>query len=235
MAASCGEIIAFLEDHVRPDPHWCARMIEVHQQPYGAVGGAVENGIDRSLNWAAYFCDLGKYQNPVPEGESPVASVVNVSYKRAALESIRSVWQQRFNETAVTAALAARGVKLALSSAVVVYQHRPQVQLRTAVREFFIWGRSYAGTRSTLVGRGRRITYAIFAPALPGILLLRMTARVLKRGRCVAAFLRALPLTAILTVSWSCGELVGYVTARSSNTCAPSAAQGYCGAGIESR
>jgi hypothetical protein len=56
--------------------------------------------------------------------------------------------------------------------------------------------------------------YAALSPALPAVLLARMAANVARKRRLGGAFVRALPLTAMLTVSWSLGELVGYVTAR---------------------
>jgi len=66
--------------------------------------------------------------------------------------------------------------------------------------------------RGRLAGSARRRLYAALAPALPAVLLLRMTVGVMKKRRCRGAFLEALPLTIILTASWSCGELVGYVS-----------------------
>jgi hypothetical protein len=56
----------------------------------------------------------------------------------------------------------------------------------------------------------RRLLYAALAPLLPPVLLLRMARTARERGRHEAAFRRALPLTAALTLSWSCGELIGY-------------------------
>ena len=61
-----GEVIALLEDYARPDPDWSATIVAAHRRQWAAVGGAIENGIDRPLNWAVYFCDFGKYQNPLP-------------------------------------------------------------------------------------------------------------------------------------------------------------------------
>jgi len=214
LATARGEIVGLLEDHARPDPHWCARVVEAHRQGYAAIGGAIENGIDRTLNWAVYFCDFYKYQNPVPDGESPFVSDANVSYKRSVLESIRPTWKEIFHETAVNWALTSRRQKLALSPKIIVYQHRSHLQLGSAVKERFIWGRSYAATRSKLLSRARRMIYALLSPFLPGVLLLRMTLSVMKKGRCVSAFLKALPLTAMLALSWSLGELIGYLTSR---------------------
>lgn len=213
-----GKIVGLLEDHARPDEHWCARMVEAHQQPFAAVGGAIENGIDRPLNWAVYFCDFGKYQNPVPAGESLYASDANVAYKRSTLESIQTVWQESFQETAVNWALRARGEKLALSPWAVVYQHRSDLRLIQALKERFVWGRSYAASRGQALSRGRRLMLAALAPVLPAVLLARMARNVVQKRRCVAPFARSFPLTALLTLSWSWGELIGYLTGRAGPT-----------------
>ena len=74
------------------------------------MGGAIENSIDRPLNWAVYFCDFLRYQTPLPDGESALASDANVSYKRTALQAIQPVWRDVFHETSVNAALRARGI-----------------------------------------------------------------------------------------------------------------------------
>ena len=214
MLLTRGEIIGLLEDHTRPDANWCARVVEAHKKPYSGVGGAIENGIDRPLNWAVYFCDFGKYQNPVPEGESTCASDANVSYKRSALEAIRQVWADSFLEMTVNGELMSRGEKLALSSGVVVYQYRSNLRLTSALKERLVWGRSYAATRSKLMGRVRRLVLAGLSPALPVILLWRMVKIVAQRRRCTGPFLKALPLTVALTVSWSYGEFLGYCTGR---------------------
>jgi hypothetical protein len=213
VAAARGEIIGLLEDHARADPYWCARVVEAHRRGYAAVGGAIENGIDRPLNWAVYFCDFSRYQNPLPEGESPIVSDANVAYKRTALESIRPIWQDIFREVEVNSALRSRGEKLALSPKIVVHQHRGDLRLAGALKERFIWGRSYAMARGGAAGGATRKRYAALVPALPAVLLLRMIATVMKKRRRLGVFLKALPLTAILTVSWSYGELVGYLAA----------------------
>lgn len=216
-----GEIVALLEDHGLADPNWCARIVGAHKKNYAGIGGAIENGIDRPLNWAVYFCDFGKYQSPLPAGESLFASDANVSYKRAALESIRDVWREVFQETAVNWALRSRGEKTALAPEIIVYQRRQGLRMRSALRERFIWGRSYAATRSKLLGGAKRAAYAVLAPILPTILLTRMTLNVVKKGRCIGPFIKAFPLTALLTVSWSLGELAGYWTGSSGSPAVP--------------
>ena len=152
MAAAHAPVIALMEDHGWPDPHWCARLVEEHRNGFAGVAGAMENGVDRPLNWAVYFCDFGKYQNPVAAGATALASDANVSYRRAALESIAPVWRDTFHEPSVNWALRSRGLELAISPEVVMYQHRHGLSLAGALRERFTWGRSYTASRPT----GRR-------------------------------------------------------------------------------
>ena len=211
VAAAKEEIIAITEDHVRPDPEWSAGILDAHRQAYAAIGGAVENGLDRILSWATYFTDLGRYHNPVPAGPSHYASVVNVSYKRERLKTVRAVWKRRFNETAVHAALMANGETVALSPDIVVRQYRPDARLGSSLREFFTWGRSYGATRGRQSGVARRLLYACLSPLVPVVLLLRSALDVFRKRRLVAAWVKSLPLSVVLVTAWSCGELTGYL------------------------
>jgi hypothetical protein len=214
LAVARGSVMALIEDHGIVAPDWSTRLLEAHAGSFAALGGAIENGVDRPLNWAVYFCDFLRYQNPLPEGETAIVSDANVAYKRTALESIRPIWQEIFHEASVTAALRSRGQKLSLAPAVVLYQHRQGLRVRSALRERFVWGRSYAATRARLARPSQRVFWAVFAPSLPILMIARMTLMAWKKRRTMAAFLKALPLTIALAVSWSCGEWMGYVTGR---------------------
>lgn len=212
--AARGAVVALIEDHEIATPEWSRRVFEAHREPVAAVGGAIENGRSRALNWAVYFCDFGRYQNPLPEGESARASDANVSYKRTALETIRPVWNEEFHEAEVNGALIARGEKLVLRSDVVVNQCRQGLRLVPALRERFIWGRSFGAWRSKGAPTPRRILWMIFSPALPLLLTGRMAAAAVKKRRTVGAFARAAPLVLVLTAAWAAGEFTGYFTRR---------------------
>jgi len=205
-------LIALIEDVGRPDPNWAAALAKEHAQNYSAIGGAMENGIDRPLNWAVYFGDFGRYQNPVPRGTSPFVSDANVCYKREALERVADAWADTYSEARVHAALADRGELIALSPEVIVYQHRLNLHFGPALVERYVWGRSYAAIRVAGVAVPRRAVFAVLCPLLPFVLLLRQLQNVLRTKRNRAAFVGALPLTAMLDVAWSYGEFVGYVT-----------------------
>jgi GT2 family glycosyltransferase len=212
-----GQIIAMLEDHEQADVHWCRRMIETHQLPHAAVGGAVENGVDRPLNWATWFLDFGRYQNPLTEGPSTFLTDVNIAYKKPALETVRPAWEHGFSEPAVHSALLARGETLWLSPDIIVYQHRTGLTLSHAMRERFVWGRFFAGNRLQDKGLGRRLAYSAASVAVPGIILLKKIRDVRSKGRLQGAFVKALPMIMLLAICWASGECIGYLTGKPSN------------------
>ena len=157
-----------IEDHGIVAPDWSAtRCSEATPRSVAAVGGAIENGVDRPLNWAVYFCDFLRYQSPLPEGETAIVSDANVAYKRTALESIRPIWQEIFHEASVNG-----GIALAESESVARAGRRapsapPGAAGELALRERFVWGRSYAATRPRLAHLPQRVFWAVFAPAFP--------------------------------------------------------------------
>jgi hypothetical protein len=213
LAAARGSLLALLEDHALPDRRWCASLVAAHRQTdAAAVGGAIENGVDSPLAWAVYYCDFARYQNPVPDGASPFASDANSAYKREALEPIRALWQESFREGVVNGALLASGKTLILRSDVIVYQNRSDLTLGGALRERFVWGRSFARTRGLAFTAARRMAYAVASPFLPPVLVLRMAAISWRRRR-FGQFFGAVPLTALLLCGWSAGECAGYIAA----------------------
>jgi hypothetical protein len=159
-----GDILALIEDHGWADKDWARNIVEAHKGPYAAIGGAIENGVDRPLNWAVYYCDFGRYQNPVQPGPTTYISDANISYKRSALEGIKDVWNEAFHETTVNAALMNLGETLWLSPDIVVYQHREELGLILALRERYVWGRSFAGTRAKEISFLNRLVYMGLSP-----------------------------------------------------------------------
>ena len=211
LLAARGELLALLEDHARPADDFCASVIAAHEGRRAAIGGAIDNDVDRLLNWAVYFCDFGRYQNPVPAGPTWFASDANVSYPRAMLFAITPTWQDSFREVIVNGTLRSQGRDIILDPTIVVYQHRQGLGLGAALAERFVWGRSYAGTRNSELSVGTRVLRALMTPILPVVLVAWATRTALARRRRLAPFLRSLPLFAVLQLSWSVGEGIGYI------------------------
>ena len=99
LCAARGEVIAMTEDHAIPGPRWCATIWDEHfRHPYGAIGSGVSHVGKGLLNWAVYYCDYARYQPPFPPSFVQYVTDINVSYKRAALEACRDVWQNFYDE-----------------------------------------------------------------------------------------------------------------------------------------
>lgn len=211
-------VVALLEDHGTPSPGWCRSMLAAHRNTKtDAVGGAVENGIDKLLNWAVYYCDFGRYQNPVPTGAVEFLSDSNVSYKRDALWSVKNLWFDAFHETSVNWQLNRDGKVLRLDPGMVVYQTRRTLRFFPALRERYVWGRSFAGTRAVEISTAMRFIYAAFSFVLPFLLTARIISRGVKKHRYLGKLFSALPFIFLLQTIWACGEFVGYITGRASS------------------
>jgi len=211
-----GEILALLEDHEIPDARWSRNMLTAHEQSYAAIGGAVENDLDNPVNQATCFFDFGRYQNPLVPGPSRFLSDVNVGYKREAFNKIRHLWEHQFHEPQVHAALLDQGETLWLTPDIVVYQHREGLTLSNAIRERFIWGRYFAGNRVKNAGLPIRVAFCVLSIAVPAIILAKMSRNILAKRRHLGVFIKILPVTLVLILSWYFGELTGYITGRPS-------------------
>lgn len=210
-------IVALLEDHGTPSANWCDAVLAAHRNSDASgVGGAVENGLDRLLNWAVYYCDFGRYQNPVPSGPVEFLSDSNVSYKRDALWSVKHLWADAFHETSVNWQLCRNGATLLLDPAMVVYQTRQNLRFFAALRERFVWGRSFAGTRALEISSLHRVLFAALSFLLPFVLTLRILALGIKKKRFLTKLLLSLPIIFLLQNFWALGEFVGYITRRTS-------------------
>lgn len=214
LEAARGDVVALLEDRGYPRPDWARRVERLHRLPHAAVGGAVENGVDRPLNWAVYFVDFAPYQLPFEAGPADYVSDVNVSYKAAAVEATRPHWEQGFQETTMHWALSRRGETLWLAPEMVVEQRRRDLGLGTQMGERFHWGRIFARTRVDECGTAMRFVYAALAPLLPAVLFARLLRLQLAKRRTLGTFVKVSPLVLLLLLPKALGEMVGYVTGK---------------------
>ncbi len=214
LAAARGDIIALTDEWSRPAVDWCAEIVRAHRETDAVViGGAITCGRDRAINWALFFMDAGRYQNPLPEGPAHFVTDVNVSYKRRALEAV-DVWREEYHETRLHDALRSRGERLWLTPRLVVAVDRRDLSLGDALRERFAWSRLYAGRRAQEVSPGQRGAFALGALLLPAVFLWRQFRVSWERGQHKTEFLRCLPVLVLMNLVWSVGETTGYVTAR---------------------
>jgi hypothetical protein len=214
LRACAADVLLLTEDHCIPSRTWVRSMVAARRHDRAAVGGRVEIRPGASaVNWAFYFVDFFRYASPVREGPSPTLTVCNVAYDRERLEAVREVWSKRFEEPAVHDALRARFGALWLTPDSEVAMRRT-VSFGKAVRERYSFGRIFGHTRGERLSSGRRLLYAILAPALPMLLIGRMSGKALQSPRLARSFLRGLPPLIVMVLAWSLGEWLGYVTGR---------------------
>ncbi len=217
MQIAKGRLVALLEDCALPAENWARAVVDAHESDFAGIGGAIENSVDRALNWSVYFCDFGRYQNPLPPGPSDFASDANTSYKAADLALIAPVWEKSFREVVVNEALKQKGRTVALDPSIIVNQNRKGLSLGDALQERFVWGQSYAATRNVSLSFPKRLFYAALSPILPALLFFRHASTAQSRKNNFGAFMRAAPLTVLLLMSWSFGEAIGYLVGVKEN------------------
>jgi hypothetical protein len=220
IAESRGRIVAITEDHFTPVPRWCQEILLAHEASHAAIGGAVEKSTpDTALNWAFYLADYLRYLDP-SEGPSVHLTDGNVTYKRSALDNIRSSWTEEFHENVVHSALKTRGESLWLSPRIVVRQKR-NISLTGAIRDRYAFGRLFGSTRVEGAPASLRLKLSLTSLVLPPLLLARIASHIVRTRRYSGAFLRSFPVLLLISSVWAWGEFIGYVTARPEGTLAP--------------
>jgi len=206
-----GKLIAILEDRGIPEPNWASEMVALHQQhPHAAIGGQVRNGINKARNWAAYICDFGRYQPPFTEKDPTYVSDTNIAYKRDALESIKPLWEKKYDEVKVNFGLHNAGLGLMLSELPVTVQMRAPMGIGKMMNERFHWGRNYGQARSVRLTPLKRFVLGLASPIIPVLVYTRHLRRQLSKGRHVKEFLLASPVLFLLLTCWAAGECTGY-------------------------
>lgn len=208
-----GQITAMTEDHAIPAKDWCEKILaaHAHNQTAAAIGGAIENSVDKPLNRAWYYADFGRYGRPIIACEAEYVSDVNVSYKRAALLEISRSWREAYQETVVHRALKRAGGKLFLDENLVVFQHRPPLKFSAALAERMEWGRVFAETRAAKLNFSLRLVYAAGTIFLPALLIKRMIGNMRRQKVSFLKVIETMPFIVPFAACWSVGESLGYL------------------------
>jgi hypothetical protein len=211
---SRGRFALLTEDHLDLPDNWIRRLVDGHGEGIAGMGGAV--GIEEPASpaeWAFYFTDFFRYSEPCSTGPSPTLTVCSVCYRRDQLESVDGVLDSGYLEIAVNEALAARYGQLWVDGECVV-RTLPRGSLSSMLRERYQLARHFASERLRHWGPGKRWIYACGSPLLPAVLLGRMARRAAFTPGLRRRFLLALLPLSLMSLSWSCGEFLGYVTGR---------------------
>jgi glycosyltransferase involved in cell wall biosynthesis len=212
--ASHGDIVVMTEDHCLAADDWYEALVAAHLAQPGpaAIGGAVDNAAtERLIDWAVYVCEYSNFASPVVKGVVHDLPGPNVSYKRAALETMRDMLEGGYWETYLHQRLESAGYQLWSDPSIKVL-HKKHFTLKDFLSERFHYGRWYAGVRNEFITLPRRLFYLAFSGLLPPLILYRLYQRTRRRADHAQMFLKCLPLICLFTVAWAAGEFTGYLT-----------------------
>jgi GT2 family glycosyltransferase len=204
-----GRMVAILEDHCNVGPGWLQAVARQHQAGALAVGGAVENGSrERTVDWAAFFCEYARFMPPVPRGIVSGITGNNSVYDRSVLERLgpqarAEVWESFLHER-----LRALGVPFQSDPDLIV-THKKSFGYLEFLAQRYHYSRSFAGMRLQGAPWWKRVGYALATPLLPPMLMGRMIGVVAGKRRHGGRFVQASPVLATFLVSWAWGEAMG--------------------------
>lgn len=207
---SRGSTIAVLEDDCVPSDTWCACLIAAHRAGHQVVGGAVDPGDYNSrLDWAAYFSEYGRFMGPVSGDHVDALPGTNVSYDRDCLQPTL-VAPGGFYEAFANEKLRAKGIALHADPKLVVRNYH-RWGARSAIRSRFHHGRGYASMRVTGQPRWKTLPFLGLAALLPLVQVGRIVRTTAEKKRNRMQLALSLPWMALLSISWSAGEFLGYL------------------------
>lgn len=205
-------LIALLEDDCVVPIGWCRALRAAHRSDDVAVGGGIEPGCySKALDWAVYFCEYSRFMMPF-SGRVAVLPGNNVSYKRTALvEFGQPEWPvDGFREIFFHRNLATAGMSLVADPSLSVTNINSWSTAHVLTMPYH-HGRAFAGMRFRDEAWWRRPAFAGMTVLLPAVQVVRILRELSARRRFLSKLIMALPWVVLFCVSWSLGELVGYL------------------------
>ncbi len=215
LAASRGDIIAFIEDTTRPCDGWGQAITDLHEKyPRAlAIGGTLGAGEALSPDQKALVAlDYGRFLNR-PSGVADSVPGNNMSFKRSALSTVGALDSDAFRETEVVQELIdgahVTDGKVRLEEAMGAQCVTTDERSVQPINRFH-HGRLYAGHRYEDGHYKERVLRAAAAPLLAATLVQRGLGA-LKRAQ-VETSASTVQSLVVMSSAWALGETLGYLT-----------------------
>lgn len=206
-----GEIIAITDTTCSFDDDWIEAILKAHQAPHPVIGGVVEvRGCRSWVDWTAYFCEYGQFMRPIPEGSVQELPGNNISFKRWALDTGKKYTENGFWKTYWCRELQKNKIELFATPSMVIYMKKNYRLIPFLIRRFH-HGRCFAGMRIAKASILSRSALAAGSIVLPFLFMGRLARKIIPKGRHRKEFYMTLPFSVLAMVSWSVGELLGYL------------------------
>lgn len=209
-----GDIIALTDADCTVEENWIEAIVEAHLCSHPAIGGAIANGNPENLvGWAAYFCEFSAWIPSQPPGWKKDIAGANMSYKKDVFRRFGKFIEGTYcSDTEFHWRLHKEGINLRFEPNILV-KHQNIIRFGRLMRHEFHHGKNFASVRikGKKFSRKRRILYVIFSPLLPLKLFLQRGLKTLKSPKYLFHFCLSSPLLFLSLLSWSTGEVVGYI------------------------
>lgn len=211
ISQSTGDIVAVTDATCIVEQNWVSAILKAHESYHPVIGGVVEPAeCKKWVDWAAYFCDYGQFMRPLKEGVVNELPGNNISFKRWVLKKGREFVQNGFWKTYWCRKLRQEGIPLVSAPSIVVRYNKRYRLLPFIIRRFH-HGRCFAGMRIAQASILVRFSYIVGSPGLPMLFLMRIVRTVVSKKRYIKKFVLVFPITFLAIVSWSVGEVWGYL------------------------
>ncbi|NLG26763.1 MAG: glycosyltransferase [Chloroflexi bacterium] len=209
--AAQAPLVAFIEEHVAPDPDWAAALIAAHAGPWAAVGPVARNANpDCLVSWADFALSYSPWVEGAPAGAVAHLPGHNSSYKRTLLLAYGDALERLLGaESVLHWDLRARGHQLWLEPAARI-AHLNFGLLRPWLTVLWHASRLFAAVRAQRWPAWRRALYALGSPGIPLVRLVRIARHLRHADAAQRPPWLAWPLIVLGLLVSAAGEGVGY-------------------------
>jgi hypothetical protein len=215
--AARSPIVAFLEDHVTPNPGWAEALLQAHRAPWAAVGYAFLAGDQRWSSRATLIAEYGPWAHPAAGGPSRLLPGNNISYKRDTLLALGGALDRALEiDNNLHRRFAAMGLEGAVEPRALVRHHE-----LAGVWQAASANHSYNRLLASGVARDedwplpRRVLYSIAAPiGAPVMRAARLARSLLGRRSLWRQAAMAMPVAGVIWFWSGVGQALGYLFGR---------------------
>lgn len=205
-------VVAFVEEHCRVRDGWADGLVSAHRAGWDVVGPTMSNGnpgVGRSD--VVGLMSYGLFYPPQTSGETALVPGHNSSYRRDLLVALGDDLERLLQcDLVLMQRLRRLGARMTIEPRAEV-AHLNEVELRTVIRGYFFFHRTYGALRPVELGwsRGRRALYVLATPAIPLYALALTSLRGRRLDGWFGILARGLPTFLAAQLSGAVGQAAG--------------------------
>lgn len=207
-AQATGEIVAVMEEHCRPTPHWLRALREEFRPDDAAIGGPIlHDAYENRCDWVVLFSEYQAYLPPWRDGERWLLNGANIAYRRSLLEKHAALLTTGYWEAVLHPQLARDGKLRGLNR--LGNPTTGPFEYPYYLRQRYLLARVWGAMQQRSAPASKRLVYLLLAPLFPFLWLARTTARAL-RSPYVGQYVLTLPMLIPVAFVYVFGEWCGY-------------------------